>query len=63
VDFPSAIFLCERDKKLLVSSEASGFLGLLNLGSLKFEEPVRIGHSSHDIIWAPFASPPAVKTN
>lgn len=53
IDFPGTISLMPDGKRLLVSSEASDTIALLNLDKFEFEKQSSIGHSSHDILWVP----------
>lgn len=53
IDFPSCLTRMPDGKRLIVSSELTDTVGVLNLASLEFEREANIGHSSHDIVFAP----------
>lgn len=53
LDFPGEISLMPDGEHLLVSSEATDTVGVLNTTSLKFEEQQIIGFTSDEIKWFP----------
>ena len=55
LDFPGEISLMPDGERLLVSSEATDTVGILNTGTLKFEEQQIIGFTSDEIKWFPVA--------
>lgn len=56
LDFPGEISLTPDGERLLVSSEATDTLGILNVSSLKFEVQPIIGFTSDEIRWFPTAA-------
>lgn len=55
VDFPGEITLMPDGERLLVSSEATDTVGVLNTTTLKFDEQQIIGFTSDEIRWFPTA--------
>ncbi|HNB23744.1 MAG TPA: hypothetical protein PKZ32_15120, partial [Candidatus Melainabacteria bacterium] len=56
LDFPGEITLMPDGERLLVSSEATDTVGILNTVTLKFENQPIIGFTSDEIKWFPVAS-------
>lgn len=56
LDFPGEITLMPDGERLLVSSEATDTVGILNTSSLKFEEQPILGFTSDEIRWFPTTS-------
>lgn len=56
LDFPGEITLMPDGERLLVSSEATDTVGILNTATLKFENQPIIGFTSDEIKWFPVAS-------
>lgn len=56
VDFPGEITMLPDGKKLIVASEATDTVGILNLETLKFDEQSQLGFSSDEIRWLPVAA-------
>lgn len=56
LDFPGEITLMPDGEHLLVSSEATDTVGILNTSTLKFETQPIIGFTSDEIKWFPVAS-------
>ena len=56
LDFPGEISLMPDGEHLLISSEATDTVGVLNTASLKFEEQQIIGFTSDEIKWFPTLS-------
>jgi YVTN family beta-propeller protein len=53
IDFPGEIRLMPDGKRILVSSQATDTIGLLDLQTLEFAKQCPIGHTSQDIVWVP----------
>jgi YVTN family beta-propeller protein len=53
VDFPGGLTLLPNKCEILVSSEATEAIGLLNANTLSFERQPVIGHPSDDFLWVP----------
>lgn len=53
VDFPGAIWLLRDGKHMLVSSESTDAIGILNAEKMEFESQPVIGHTSDEILWIP----------
>ncbi len=53
IDFPGAISLLPDGKQVVVSSEATDTMGLLDTETLEFGKQCALGHSSHDVVWMP----------
>lgn len=56
LDFPGEIALMPDGERLLVSSEATDTVGILNTSTLKFEEQPILGFTSDEIRWFPTAA-------
>jgi YVTN family beta-propeller protein len=53
VDFPGALALTPDGKHMVVSSESTEAVGIVNLSESKFEAQPVIGHTTDDILWVP----------
>jgi YVTN family beta-propeller protein len=56
VDFPGEIALMPDGERLLISSEATDTVGVLNTTTLKFDEQQILGFTSDEIRWFPTAA-------
>lgn len=53
IDFPGGLALMPDGKRLIVSSESTENVGILNIAKLEFDSQPAIGHNSDEIIWVP----------
>lgn len=53
VDFPGSISFLPDGKRLLISSESTDSIAVLDTERFEFSKHTVIGHSSHDILWVP----------
>lgn len=53
IDFPGTICLSPDGKHLLVSSQQTDTIGVLNTETFEFTKQVRVGHTTQEIIWIP----------
>jgi YVTN family beta-propeller protein len=53
IDFPGSLTLMPDKKYILVSSESTDALGLLDITTQSFEKTVVIGHTSDQCLWIP----------
>lgn len=53
LDFPGSLTLLPDDKHMLVSSESTDAVGLLNLETNTFEKIASVGHNSELCLWIP----------
>jgi len=53
IDFPGALALLPGGKELVVSSESTDTIGVLDLAKLEFSAQPQIGETSDDILWVP----------
>lgn len=53
VDFPSSMTFLPDGKRLLISSESTDSIAVLDTEKFEFSKHSVIGHTSHDILWAP----------
>lgn len=51
VDFPGCLILLPDGERILVSSESTEALGILNIAKLEFESQSAIGHTSDELLW------------
>jgi YVTN family beta-propeller protein len=54
VDFPGNSLLMRDRKHILISSESTDAIGLLDASSMTFDKPPVIGHTSDEFLWVPF---------
>jgi YVTN family beta-propeller protein len=53
VDFPGSLLLLPDRKHILVSSESTDAIGLIDAAKMSFEGQPTIGHSSDEFLWVP----------
>ena len=53
VDFPGSLMLLPDRKHILVSSESTDTIGLIDASKMAFEGQPSIGHSSDEFLWVP----------
>ena len=56
IDFPGELTILPDGKKMIVASEATDTVGVLNLETLKFDDLTQLGFSSDEIRWLPLAA-------
>lgn len=56
IDFPGELTMLPDGKKMIVASEATDTVGVLNLETLKFDDLTQLGFSSDEIRWLPLAA-------
>lgn len=53
VEFPGTICLLPGDKRLVVTSQQTDAIGVMDVEKLTFESDSRLGHPVQEVIWAP----------
>ncbi len=53
IDFPGDLCFFPDGKHLLISSEGTDTIGVLNMDKFEIEKESTVGHTSHNILWVP----------
>ena len=53
VEFPGALCMLPGGHQLLVASQQSGNIGIVDVDKMAFQKPTALGHPTNEIVWEP----------